>query len=169
MGIPTAVSCAAIALLIATASLAQAPPPKMSAPAAAAVGQASGTLTVKGKTIKLTYAAAFVDQTDKNKRVVLLLTEQAVPSGNWKSHSDLMTYHRNTPIVGLVFRIDAQNEVDTAEYFVEQFPTSTSGLFQVVFEGTPGKTMVGKVKSSAAGAKLSEPVIADAAFNTAVK
>jgi hypothetical protein len=169
MRIPTIVSC--LLLLIATTSSAQAPAPKMAAaPAAASGGQATGTLTAKGKTAKLTYAAAFVDQTDKAKRVVLLLTEKPVPADTWKSHSDLLSYHSNTtPIVGVVFRIDAQGEVDTAEYFVDKYPTSSSGIFQVTFDGKPGKTMTGKVKSSAGAAKLSEPVIIDAAFNTAVR
>ncbi|MBK6395802.1 MAG: hypothetical protein IPF73_14855 [Betaproteobacteria bacterium] len=60
--------------------------------------------------------------------MVLVLSEQPVPSAAWKSHSDLMSHHRNAaPIVGVVFRLDAQREVDTAEYFVGQAPTSTVG------------------------------------------
>jgi hypothetical protein len=166
-----ALSCIGVGLLMASAtfvSLAQTPAAK--APAAAtASGQASGTLTAEGKTVKLTYAAAFVDQTDKAKRVVLILTEQPVPSASWKSHSDMMTYHRNTaPIVGLVFRIDAQNEVDTAEYFVDKFPTSTSGIFQVAFDGTPGKTVAGTVKAAPSAAKLTKPISINATFNATV-
>ena len=135
-----------------------------------ASGQAAGTLTAKGKTIKLTYAAAFVDQTDAAKRVVLILTEQPVPSASWKSHSDLMSHHRNvSPIVGLVFRLDAQREVDTAEYFVEAYPTSTSGIFQLAFEGPPGKSYSGTAKATATAAKLSAPVALDARFNATLK
>jgi hypothetical protein len=142
------------------------------APAATplASGQATGTLTAKGRTVKLTYAAAFVDQTDKAKPVILILTEQPVPSASWKSHADLMSHHRNTsPIVGLVFRLDAQREVDTAEYFVEAFPTSTSGVFQLTFEGAPGKALAGTAKSTATAAKLREPVVLDARFNATLK
>ncbi|MEP6941771.1 MAG: hypothetical protein ABI981_02480 [Betaproteobacteria bacterium] len=170
MRILAIVSCTL--LLMATTSFAQAPAkaPAATAAPAAASGQANGTLTAQGKTVKFTYAAAFVDQTDKDKRVVLLLTEKPVPADAWKSHSDLMSYHRNTtPIVGIVLRIDAQGEVATAEYFVDRFPTSTSGIFQVTFDGKPGKTMTGKVKSTAAAAKLSDPVIVDATFSTAVR
>jgi len=142
------------------------------APAASplASGQAAGTLTAKGRTVKLTYAAAFVDQTDKKKPIVLLVTEQPVPSANWKSHSDLMTYHRNTaPIVGVVFRLDADREIDTAEYFVEKFPTSTSGIFQLSLDGPPGKSLSGTLKSSAVATKLNEPVSLNATFNATLK
>lgn len=132
-------------------------------------GQATGTLTAKGKTVKLAYAAAFVDETDKRKPVILLLTEQPVPSAGWKSHSDLMAHHRSTPITGVVFRVDAQREVDTAEYFVERFPTSTSGVFVVTFDGPPGKVYTGKVKSTPTAAKLSEPVSIDATFSAALR
>jgi hypothetical protein len=77
---------------------------------------ASGTLTAEGKTVKLTHAAAFVDETDKKKPVVLLLTDQPVPAAGWKSYSDLMAHHRTTPIAGVVFRLDAQREIETADY-----------------------------------------------------
>jgi hypothetical protein len=173
MNIQVVVLRTGIALLAAAgafAALAQAPAAKAPATSAVASGQAAGTLTTKGKTVKLTYAAAFVDQTDPKKRIVLLLTEQPVPSASWKSHSDLMTYHRNTaPIVGLVFRIDADREIDTAEYFVDKFPTSTSGIFQLTLDGPPGKTLAGSLKSSASAAKLSEPISLNATFNATVK
>ena len=111
-----------------------------------------------------------MDQADKAKRVVLVLSEQPVPSAGWKSHSDLMTHHRNTaPIVGLVFRLDAQREVDTAEYFVEASPTSTSGVFVLRFDGASGKTFAGTAKSSAAAAKMLQPVNLDATFNATLK
>lgn len=135
----------------------------------APAGQASGTLTAKGKTVKLTYAAAFVDETDKKKPVVLLLTEQPVPASSWKSHSDLMAHHRKTPIAGVVFRLDAQREVDTAEYFVEPFPTSTSGVFVLTFDGAAGKTFAGKARSTPTAAKLSSPVALDATFSATLK
>jgi hypothetical protein len=146
-------------LLLALPAVAQAP----------ASGQATGTFTAKGKTVKLAHAAAFVDESDKKRPVILLLTEQPVPSAGWKSHSDLMAHHRSTPITGVVFRIDAQREVDTAEYFAERFPTSTSGIFVVTFDGPAGKSFAGKVKSTPAAAKLSEPVTLDAAFNATLK
>jgi hypothetical protein len=168
-----AISRACVALLAASmgvATLAQAPAVKAPAGGTVASGQAAGTLTAKGKTVKLAYAAAFVDQTDKKKPIVLLVTEQPVPSASWRSHSDLMTYHRNTaPIVGVVFRLDANREIDTAEYFVEKFPTSTSGMFQLSLDGAPGKAISGTLKSSAAAAKMSEPVSLAATFNAPLK
>ncbi len=50
---------------------------------AAAHGTASGMFTAKGVTFVFARAAAFVDQTDKAKRVVLVLSEQPVPVAAW--------------------------------------------------------------------------------------
>lgn len=143
---------------------------KPPAASALASGQAAGTFTAKGKTFKLAHAAAFVDQTDKAKRVILVLSEQPVPSAAWKSHSDLMSHHRNAaPIVGVVFRLDAQREVDTAEYFVDKFPTSTSGMFVLAFDSAAGKSYAGTAKTTPTAAKLSEPVNLDVRFNATLK
>lgn len=165
-------SCFCVVLLAAVTSIcpAQSPPASSSAAGTASEGKATGALTASGRTVTLTYAAAFVDQSDQAKRIVLLLTEKPVPSASWKNYADLMSYHRNTaPIVGVVFRINAENEVDTAEYFVERFPTSTSGIFQVTFDEKPGKTITGTVKASPAAAKLREQVAIDAKFSATVK
>jgi hypothetical protein len=89
-----------IALILAVAcstTIAQTPaakPPAASPPAAGVVasGQAAGTLTAKGKTIKLAYAYAFVEEGDKKRPVILLLTEQQVPVASWKGDSEIMMY-----------------------------------------------------------------------------
>ncbi len=63
---------------------------------AAQPGQAIGTLSAGGETVKLTHAAAFVDQKDSRKPVILLLTDQEVPAGTWKSEFDMRNYQKPT-------------------------------------------------------------------------
>jgi hypothetical protein len=140
-------------------TIAQAPP---------ATGTASGTLAVKGKAINLAHAAAFVD--DKEKQVILLLTEQPVPAASWKSHSDIMMYRMNkNPLRGVAFRLDDKRQVVGADYYDDQFPTSTSGIFALKLDGAPGKTLAGTAKSTEAAAKLSEPVSLNVSFNATLK
>ena len=149
--------CAALALTLVagwSAPMAQAP-----AAGALANGQAAGTLTVKGKIIKLAYASVFVDQEDKAKPVFLLLTEQPVPAANWKSRGDMRMYRMDkNPLQGVVFRLDDKREMIGAEYYDGDFPTSTFGIFALKLDGPAGKTFIGTVKSTEAAAKLSEPV-----------
>jgi hypothetical protein len=142
-------------------TIAQAPP---------ASGTASGTLTVKGTAIKLAYAYAFVDQGDKDKQVVLLLTEQEVPAATWKSHTDIMMYRMDKhPLRGVAFRLSDKREVFGVDYYDGSFPTSTSGIFAIKLDGPPGKTLAGTAKSTEAAAKLSEPVSLNASFNATLK
>jgi len=140
------------------------------APAAPASGQAVGTLTVKGKAIKLAYASAFVDQEDKGKQVFLLVTEQPVPAADWKKHSDIMMYRMNkNPLLGVAFRLNDKRELVGADFYDGDFPTSTSGIFSVKLDSPPGKTFAGTAKSTEAAAKLTEPVSLSVSFNAALK
>jgi hypothetical protein len=133
-----------------------------------AAGAAAGTLTVKGKAINLAHAAAFMDE--KEKQVILLVTEQPIPAANWKSHSDIMMYRMDKkPLRGIAFRLDDKRQVVGADYYDDQFPTSTSGIFELKLDGPPGKTLAGTAKSTAAAAKLSEPVSLSVSFNATLK
>jgi hypothetical protein len=133
-----------------------------------AAGTAAGTFTVKGKAITLAHAAAFADE--KEKQVILLVTEQPIPAANWKSHSDIMMYRMDKkPLRGIAFRFDDKRQLVGADYYDDQFPTSTSGIFEVKLEGPAGKTLAGTAKSTAAAAKLSEPVSLDVRFNATLK
>ena len=170
--------CVSIALILAVGSsttIAQTPaakPPAASPPAGSAVasGQAAGTLTVKGKAITLAHAAAFVDQEDKGKPVILLLTEQPIPAASWKTHSDIMMYRMNkNPLRGIVFTLDDKRQVVSAEVYDGTFPTSTSGLFALKLDGPAGKTLAGTAKSTEAAAKMSEPMSLSVSFNAALK
>ena len=164
---------AALAALFWTASLtpAQGANPKPAAATAPrlASGQAAGTLTVDGKAIKLAYAAGFVDQSDKDKPVVLLITDQPVPAAGWTSHSDLMPYHMDHRFQGLVLRLDQSRKLIGADYYDGTFPTSTSGYFVVDMKGPAGKALVGSAHSTPAAAAGSHGVKADVTFRADLK
>ena len=153
-----------LALILAvgcSTTIAQTPP---------ASGQAAGTLTVKGKTINLAYAYAFVDEGDKKKPVILLLTEQQVPAASWKGDSDIMMYRMSkNPLRGVAFRLDDKRALLGADYYDGSFPTGTAGIFALKLDGPPGKTLAGTAKSTEAAAKLSEPVSLSASFNATLK
>jgi hypothetical protein len=153
-----------LALILAagcSTTIAQAPP---------ASGQAAGTLTVKGKAINLAYAYAFVDEGDKKKPVILLLTEQQVPAAGWKGDSDIMMYRMSkNPLRGVAFRLDDKRALISADYYDGSFPTGTAGIFALKLDGPPGKTLAGTAKSTEAAAKLSEPVSLSASFNATLK
>jgi hypothetical protein len=152
-------SLALILAVSGSTAIAQAPP---------ASGTASGTFTAKGKAINLAYASAFVDE--KEKQVILLVTEQPVPAASWKSHSDIMMYRMNkNPLRGIAFRLDDKRQVVGADYYDDQFPTSTSGIFALKLDSPPGKTLAGSAKSTEAAAKLSEPVSLSVSFNATLK
>jgi hypothetical protein len=167
-----------IALILAVAcstTIAQTPaakPPAASPPAAGAVasGQAVGTLTAKGKTIKLAYAYAFVDEGDKKRPVILLLTEQQVPAASWKGDSDIMMYRMNkNPLRGVAFRLNDKRELVGADYYEGSFPTGTTGIFALKLDSPAGKTLAGTAKSTDAAAKLTEPVSLSVSFNATLK
>jgi hypothetical protein len=169
-------SLAVILALGCSTTIAQAPPakpPAASPPAAGAVasGQAVGTLTANGKTIKLAYAYAFVDEGDKKRPVILLLTEQQVPAASWKGDSDIMTYRmfNKNPLRGVAFHLNDKRELMAADIYEHSFPTGTVGIFALKFDGPAGKTFAGTAKSTEAGAKLSEPVSLSASFNATLK
>ena len=154
-----------VALILAvgySTTIAQAPP---------ASGQAAGTLTVKGKTINLAYAYAFVDEEDKKRPVILLLTEQEVPAASWKGNSEIMTYRRfnKNPLRGVAFHLNDKRELVAADIYEHSFPTGTVGIFALKFDGPAGKTFAGTAKSTEAGAKLSEPVSLSVSFNATLK
>ena len=153
-----------LALILAvgcSTTIAQAPP---------ASGQAAGTLTVKGKAINLAYAYAFVDEGDKKKPVILLLTEQQVPAASWKGDSDIMMYRMSkNPLRGVAFRLDDKRTLLGADYYDGSFPTGTAGIFALKLDGPPGKTLAGTAKSTEAAAKLSEPVSLSVSFNATLK
>ncbi len=141
-GIPCAPSSPGFLLVVAIVVLAVLPAAGQ-ATAALQPGQAAGTLSAGGQTVKLTHAAAFVDQKDSRKPVVLLLTDQEVPAATWTSEFDMMNYQGSHPFKGVGFYLDKSREVFRREYYLDKFPTALMGVFDVKLEAGAAKALVG--------------------------
>ncbi len=135
-----------------------------------AAGHASGTLSVSGKSFALSRAAAFVDQKDERKPVILVLSEAELPAASWKSESDYSMYCHDHPLKGVAFWLDRNREVFRTEYNDGgPFPTSASGIFELKLDPGSGKELSGSAVSTAVAAKLHDAVRLDAKFRAAVK
>ena len=108
-------------------------------------GKAKGSLTIDDKNVEMKNAYAFVDQKDKRKPVLLLITDQAVPADQWKSESDLDDLRRKKPFVYVCFWLDKDGQDFRREHFVDRFPVSTMGVFNLKLDPSPPNTFVGTV------------------------
>jgi hypothetical protein len=133
------------------------------------VGQADVTLKVKGKNYKLGYAAAFVDQRDKDKPVVLLITDVQVPASDWASDFDFMRYKVDHKVSGAIFWLDGKRQVFRGEIDAEGNSTSVSGMWELKFDGAPGKSLIGSVSTDPNTDKQMFPYFAEGTFNAILK
>jgi hypothetical protein len=119
--------------------------------AAPAAGSANGTFTFGGKTVKLAYAAAFVDQ--ESNLTYLLVTDNKVPAESWTSQLEIMRYlidkknpsqiDKNHVFTGVAFVLDKKREMLSADYYASGFPTSTGGVFELKLDAGAPKTFSG--------------------------
>lgn len=115
-------------------------------------GSAAGDLTISGKTVHLTSAAAFRN----GKQLVLLLTDQAVPAAKWKDAGDevmyLMSGHKFT---GVEFYLDEQRHVTATNYLAAEPPTGANTLFELKLDPAAGTALTGSAHSTPFGEKQS--------------
>ena len=109
-------------------------------------GRATGTLDLDGRTVTMTHAYAFIDQKDKRKPVLILITDRAVPADQWKSEFDMMKYRSNKPFMYSCFWIDKDRQEFRREHFVDKFPVSTMGVFDLKLAPPDPGTFTGTVK-----------------------
>jgi hypothetical protein len=109
-------------------------------------GKAIGTLDIDGKTVTITHAYAFVDQKDNRKPVLILITDQAVPANQWKSESDMTKYRFDNPFRYVCFWIDKDRQEFRREHFVDKFPVSTMGVFNLKLAPSDPGTFTGTIK-----------------------
>ncbi len=104
------------------------------APAAVADGKADGTFSVDGKAAKLAYAAAWVDNKDAKKPVVLLLSDQAVPTSAQADDFALMRFadEHHLHAIGLWF--DKDKQIFRGQIYDPAFPSSVSVSGMHTFE-----------------------------------
>ncbi len=109
-------------------------------------GKAVGALDIDGKTVTMTQAYAFVDQTDKRKPVLILITDRAVPAHQWKSESDMTSYRLGKPFRYVCFWIDKDRQEFRREHCMDKFPVSTMGVFDLKLAPSAPGTFTGTVK-----------------------
>ena len=162
-----------VARALVAAAAAMLVPAALAQPAATGLkeGQATGTLVVKGKSIKLAHAYVFVDEKDSRKPVILYLTDKPVPADTWKSDFDIMRYRGSNKLNGIGFWLNPKDKYDDFrnEVCAEcDSPTGTSGIFKVKFDGTPGKTFAGKI-TVGSSSSMAKDYQLDGAFNAKLK
>lgn len=122
-------------------------------------GKAMGTLDIDGKTITMTNAYAFVDQKDKRKPVLILITDQSVPANQWKSESDMTRYRIAKPFKYVCFWIDKDRQEFRREHFVDKFPVSTMGVFDLKLIPSDSVTFTGTVNKDKKGVSFTAVLI----------
>ena len=110
-------------------------------------GSAKGSLTYDGATAELKFAAAFVDQKDERKPVVLLITDQKLPAEKWKSEFDMMMDH--TKWSGVVFFLDKEGKVFRSDVHMNGRQSSVAGIFEAKIDNPTSKDLTGTAKTSA--------------------
>jgi hypothetical protein len=126
-------------------------------------GSAKGSLTYDGATAELKFAAAFVDQKDDRKPVILLITDKKLPAEKWKSEFDMMG--DSTKWSGIVFFMDKEGNVFRSDVHTNGRQASVSGIFDLKIDNPTSKDLTGtaKTKEGETETKL------DATFHAALK
>jgi hypothetical protein len=126
-------------------------------------GSAKGSLTFDGATVPLTFAAAFVDQKDERKPVVLLLSDKKLPAEKWTSDFDIM--RDKSKFNGLVFFLDKEGKVYRTDVHMKDRQTGVSGIFDLKLDDPASKELTG----SATGSSSSGSDKLDVAFHASLK
>ena len=107
-------------------------------------GSAKGSLTFDGSTAALNHAAAFVDQKDEGKPVILILSDKKISTDKWTSQFDMM---RDGPkFDGIVFHLKEGKMVRTGVHMKDR-KTAVSGIFDVKLDSPAGKEITGSATS----------------------
>jgi hypothetical protein len=109
-------------------------------------GSAKGSLTYDGATAELNFAAGFVDQKDKHKPIVLVISDQKLPVEKWKSEFDMMMDH--TKWSGVVFFLEKDGEFSRSDVHMNGRQSSVSGFFELKIENPSSKNLTGTAKTS---------------------
>ena len=110
-------------------------------------GAAKGSLTFDGATVPLTHAAAFVDQTDERKPVIVLLSDKKLPVEKWKSEFDMM--FDKSKFNGIVFFLDPEGKVFRTDVRLKNKQTGVSGIFDLKLDNPASKELTGSATATA--------------------
>jgi hypothetical protein len=125
-------------------------------------GSAKGSLTFDGATAALTFAAAFVDQKDEDKPVILILSDKKIFTDKWTSQFDMM--REGTKFNGIVFHLNKEGKMVRTTVHMNDRKTAVSGIFDVKLDNPAGKEITGAATS---GESKSDKL--DVAFHATVK
>lgn len=123
--------------------------PAISSASDLASGSAKGSLTFDGATTALTFAAAFVDQKDERKPVILILSDKKLPTEKWTSDFDILRDHSR--FNGIVFFLDKEGKVFRTDVHMKDRQTAVSGIFDLKLDNPTSKEITGSANASGSG------------------
>ena len=126
-------------------------------------GSAKGSLTYDGASAELKFAAAFVDQKDERKPIVLVISDQKLQVEKWESEFDMMMDHSKWS--GVVFFLEKEGKVFRSDVHINGRQSSVSGIFELKIDNLSNKDLTGTATTSA-GEKETK---LDAAFHATLK
>jgi hypothetical protein len=126
-------------------------------------GSAKGSLTYDGVTAELKFAAAFVDQKDERKPIVLVISDQKLPVEKWNSEFDMMMDHSKWS--GVVFFLDKEGKALRSDVHMNGRQSSVSGIFELKIDNPSSKDLTGTARTSADEKETK----LDAAFHVTLK
>src|SRR6185503_18916358 len=101
------------------------------------------SLTYEGATAELKFASTFVDQKDERKPVILLISDQKLPSEKWKSEFDMMA--NPTKWSGLAVFVDGEGNIYRTDIHSKGGQASVSGIFNVKIQDPKAKEIAGTI------------------------
>jgi hypothetical protein len=126
-------------------------------------GSAKGSLTFDGATAELKFAAAFIDQKDERKPIVLVISDQKLPVEKWESEFDMMLDH--TKWSGVVLFLDKEGKFFRSDVHMNGRQSSVSGIFELKIDNPSSKDLTGTANTSS-GEKETK---LDAAFHAMIE
>lgn len=109
-------------------------------------GTAKGSLTFGGSTVAINHAAAFVDQKDERKPVVLVLSDKKLASEKWTTGSDISG--DAAKFNGIVFYLDKEGKVFRTDVRITSRWTAVSGIFDLKLDNPSSKEITGSAISN---------------------
>jgi hypothetical protein len=144
ISIPRSATFSAVVAALALCALAS---PTAYAASDLASGTAKGSLTFDDATAALSYAAAFVDQKDERKPVILLLSDKKLPVEKWTSEFDMML--SATKFNGIVFFLDKEGKVFRTDVHMKGRQTGVAGIFELKLDNPTSKDLTGTATATA--------------------
>lgn len=136
-----------LSILIATLSLSALVNSAASGASDLPSGSAKGSLTFDGATVALAHAAAFVDEKDERKPVIVLLSDKKLPVEKWKSEFDMMFDRSN--FNGIVFFLNQEGKVFRIDVHMKDKQTGVGGIFDLKLDNPASKELTGSASATA--------------------